>query len=98
MIILNIYAITVIIAIITNLWMCFECNVYAKEHGIIGKKQSLERRISNWIKIVVQCFIPLYNIFISIAFLVAIFNENVMQNAINNCIEQGKLKYKDEGD
>lgn len=99
MILLNIYITTIIFAIVSLVLLSIETNLYCREHGIIvAVKHTLGRRIFDWVKIFIQCCIPLWNIWLGICYLVAVFSEKFMEQITKDNIVKGKLKYKDEGE
>ena len=98
MIVLNIYVVTIIFAIVAMVLMFIESILYTREHGIVSAQQSsLARKTFDWLKMLITCCFPLWNIFVGCCWLAGVFNENVMEQAVSKSIEQGKLKYKEEG-
>jgi hypothetical protein len=76
--------------------MSIEVAFYSKRHNLVSAiNRSLGERIFEWFKIILQCIIPLYNIFVGLCFTVATFNQNFLEKTIHNCIFKGTIKYKD---
>ena len=98
MIILNIYVFTVLFALASFILMSIAITFYGKRHNLVSAvKRSFGERIFEWFKIILQCTIPLYNIFVSLCFLIMVFNENFLEETVHSCILKGTIKYKDEG-
>jgi len=96
MIILNIYVCTVIFALVSLALMSIEVMFYSKAHNLVSTtNRSFAERVWEWFKILFQCAIPLFNIFVGLCFLVAAFNENFLERTIQTCIIKGTIKYKD---
>lgn len=96
MIILNIYVCTVIFALVSLAFMSIEVMFYSKAHNLVSTtNRSFARRMWEWFKILFQCAIPLFNIFVGLCFLVATFNEDFFERTIQTCIDKGTIKYKD---
>lgn len=96
MIFLNIYVCTILFALFALMLMGIEIAFYAKEHNLIStRKKSVGRQLFDWFKLLLQCAIPLYNILCGFCFLAGAFSETFLENAVQRCIEEGKLKYKD---
>lgn len=99
MIILNIYVCTVLFALFALALMSIEVYFYSKEHGLVStRKRSFFHTVFEWFKILLMCAIPLFNLFIGLCFAVAVFNEEFLARAIQNCIDQGTIKYKESED
>ena len=96
MIILNIYVCTVIFALVSLAFMSIEVMFYAKAHNLVSTfNRSFVERVWEWFKLLFQCAIPLFNIFIGLCFLVGAFNENFLERTVQTCIDKGTIKYKD---
>lgn len=96
MIILNIYVCTVIFALVSLALMGIEVMFYSKAHNLVSTtNRSFAEQMWEWFKILFQCAIPLFNIFVGLCFLVAAFNENFLERTIQTCINKGTIKYKD---
>ena len=64
MIILNIYVLTVLFALASLILMGIEITFYSKRHNLVSAvKRSFGETIFEWFKIILQCAMPLYNIF-----------------------------------
>lgn len=96
MIILNIYVCTVIFALVSLTLMSIEVMFYSKAHNLVSTThRSFAEQMWQWFKILFQCAIPLFNIFVGLCFLAATFNENFLERTIQTSINEGTIKYKD---
>ena len=97
MIILNIYVCTILFALASLILMVIEVSFYAKRHNLVSTiHRSFGESLFQWFKLLLQCAIPLYNIFCGFVFMVATLNENFLAQAVQNAIEKGTIKYKEE--
>ena len=93
MIFLNIWCVTILIAVLSFILFSIEIEIYSKAKGYrSARKKSFAEIIWNYFKIILQCCIPLYNLFVAFSFLLALFCEEVKQSAFDNAVQKGDIK------
>jgi hypothetical protein len=93
MIFLNIWCVTILIAVLSFILFSIEIGIYSKAKGYRSvRKKSFVEIIWNYFKILLQCCIPLYNLFVTFAFLLALFCEEHKQSAFDNAVQKGEIK------
>ena len=99
MVLLNIYIATVIFAIVATFLLGCEVKVYCKEHNITRpRKLSLSRQLMNEVKSLLMCIIPLYNILVGIASIVALLSPSVFETAMQNNLDNGTFIKREENE
>jgi hypothetical protein len=99
MVLLNIYIATVIFAIIASFLLVCETKVYCKEHNITRPhKLSLSRRLMNEVKMLLMCIVPLYNILVGIADIVALLSKSMFERAMQNNLDNGTFIKREENE
>ena len=90
MIILNIYVVTIILAMVSTFLLVCETKVYCKEHKIRrAEKQILSRRLLNELKLLLMCIIPLYNLFLAFVDIYTFLSSSMFEKVVQNNIDNG---------
>lgn len=91
MFVLNLWLITVLIAIICTALAFIELYFELKARNLKStRKKSHGERIWGWIKIFINCCIPLYNIIVIFAMLMTLLSQEFKDKAIQRCIDKGE--------
>lgn len=93
MIFLNIWFVTILIAVLSFILFSIDIEIYGKVKGYRStRKKSFAEKIWNVFKILLQCCIPLYNLFVAFSFLLTLFCEEFKQSAFDKAIQKGDIK------
>jgi hypothetical protein len=93
MIILKIWLVTILIAVLSFILFSVEIVIYSKAKGYrSARKMSFVERMWGYFKILLQCCIPLYNLFVALSFFLCLFCEEFKQSAFDNAVQKGDIK------
>ena len=93
MIILKIWLITILIAIASFILFSIDIEIYGKAKGYRSTRNlSFRERVWSIFKILLQCCIPLYNLFVTFAFLLAVFCEEFKRSTFEKAVLKGDIE------
>lgn len=93
MIILKIWLITILTAVLSSILFSIEIMVYSKAKGYrSARKMGFAERVWGYFKILLQCCIPLYNLFVTLTLLLNLFCEEYKQLAFDEAVQNGDIK------
>lgn len=92
MILLNIYVVTVIIAMVGILWQVIEQYAWCKRHFItLPYKPTIAEKISSWFKLLVMAALPIYNLLVILTTFWFVFSDCQKERQIGMLLDNGKL-------
>lgn len=92
MFVLNLWLITTLIAIVCIALAYIEFYFEIKTRKLKStRKKSRGERIWGWVKMLISCCIPLYNIIVIFAMLMALFSQETKDKSIQSLIDKGEL-------